>query len=164
MYVWSFFSKSVSGSPVKSMAGYDHYEEIVSSPCSPLSCHCRTNMVEILFRPHMTYRHTKVHLLHSYMLWLVFNRGKNNYWVHTYIYIHTYITCSPGTVMTVDLLLNPRQRDEGRGWIRSQWIDYILPSPSNHCHVLAKTHYMLMRPHIHTQWDSMPELSFSMAA
>ena len=29
--------------------------------------------------------HSKVHLLHSYMLWIVFNRGTNNTWAHTYI-------------------------------------------------------------------------------
>ena len=38
----------VSGCPMKGMARYDHHGEIVSSPCSPVSCHCRTIMVEIL--------------------------------------------------------------------------------------------------------------------
>ena len=37
----------VSGCPMKGMARYDLYEGL-SSPCSPLSCHCRTNMVELL--------------------------------------------------------------------------------------------------------------------
>jgi hypothetical protein len=44
----------VSGCPMKGMAGYDHYEEIVFSLCPPVSCHCRTNMVEILSAAYST--------------------------------------------------------------------------------------------------------------
>ena len=89
-YVWSFLPQSVSGSEVKSMAGYDHYEEIVPSPCSPLSCHCRTNMVEILFHPHMIYRHTKVH---PHAMTCFQSRKNQLLSAYLYIYIHTYITC-----------------------------------------------------------------------
>ena len=46
MYI--LLSVVVSGCLMKGIARYDHYKEIVSSPCSLLSCHCRTNMVEIL--------------------------------------------------------------------------------------------------------------------
>ena len=58
----------------------------------------------------------------------------------------------------MDLLLNPWQRDEGRGWIRSQWIDYILPSPSKHCHEMAKTYYTYMHTYIdnETVYQSSP--------
>jgi hypothetical protein len=141
------------------MAGYDHYEEIVSSPCYTLSCHCRTNMVEILFHPHMTYRHTKVYY-YTHTCYDLLSIEDKTITECILIYIHTYITCSPGAVKAVDLLLNPRHRAEGRGWIRSQWIDYILPSPWKHCHEMATTYYIFIHSYIHRQWDSMPELSF----
>ena len=48
VYVCSLQFKSVNGCPMKGMAGYDHYEEIVSSPCPPLSCHCSTCMGDII--------------------------------------------------------------------------------------------------------------------
>ena len=43
-------SEVVSGCLMKGMAGYNHYEEIVSSLCPPLSCHCSTNMGDIIRR------------------------------------------------------------------------------------------------------------------
>ena len=63
------------------------------------------------------------------------------------ILIHT---CSAGPVKAAALLPNPWHRAEGRGWLRSQWIDYILPSPSKHCHEMAKTYYIFMHTYIHT--------------
>ena len=47
-YRYILLSVVVSGCPMKGMARYDHYEEIVSSPCPPLSCHCRTIMGDII--------------------------------------------------------------------------------------------------------------------
>ncbi len=49
-YRYILLSVAVSGFLMEGMARYDHYEEIVSSPCSPLSFHCRANMVDIIHR------------------------------------------------------------------------------------------------------------------